>query len=474
MFRACPRAKGLILVGESAQFPSKDPKCSGKAASHSNSFTEGIADPRPCAGWWPSTDYPQWLNAVKKAVRRYQPDADIVFWTYNWGKAPEADRLALIRSLPKDVTLEATFEMYQLHSYPNHTMVQPDYSITFPGPGTYFSSEAKTAAECGLKLYTMSNTAGMTWDFGMIPYVPTPQQWFKRFDALRKANREWNLTGLMDSHHYGWYPSPVSECAKWSFWSPAVDLNQMLADIVKRDFGSAAAPEALDAYQAWSDAVASYTPGFDDQAGPLRTGPAYPFIFHPILYPHVEQQMKFPTTPQSTVGSAWIHAFYQPESVYGQSWCGRRIHEDIKNMTEVSKLWKKGVDLMHSALAKAPESKREYAGKLAGVGEYCHHAFLTMVNTKRWWVLNKKLEIEGDEAAANALLDQMISLIEEERKNVEETLPLVEQDSRLGWEPSMDYICDPAHIRWKLRQLDNLQKNTIPTFRKSVSVSPEM
>jgi len=38
----------------------------------------------------------------------------------------------------------------------------------------------------------------------------------------------------------------------------------------------------------------------------------------------------------------------------------------------------------------------------------------TMVHVKRWWLLNKKLEIESDSARANVLLDEMLELIEAE------------------------------------------------------------
>lgn len=471
VFKNCPRAKGLILVGESAQFPSKDPNCSGKAAG-SNADNEGIADPRPCAGWWPSSDYPQWLNAVKKAVFRYAPHADIVFWTYNWGRAPEKYRLELINSLPDDVSLEATFEMFETHEYPNHTTVQPDYSITFPGPGKYFATEAKAAHRRGLRLYSMTNTGGMTWDFGAVPYVPVPQQWFKRFVAMNKAHKDWNLSGIMDAHHYGWYPSLISECAKWSFWTPAQDMDSILRQIVERDFGKDASKDVIAGYKAWSDAMDSYSPGFDDQAGPLRTGPSYPFILAPVLYPHVEQKMPFPMTGNAYAN--WINAFYITESIYGQSWCGLRVHEDMKIMSAAWKKWEKGMMLMRRALEKVPPKKLENAKKMIGVGEFCCHAFLTMLHTKKWWVLNKKLEVEHNVKTANKLLDEMCEIIRKERKNVEETLPLVERDSRLGWEPSMDYICDPAHIHWKLRQLDNLENNTLRMYRKSVAIRPEM
>jgi len=77
-------------------------------------------------------------------------------------------------------------------------------------------------------------------------------------------------------------------------------------------------------------------------------------------------------------------------------------------------------------------------------------------------LLNKKLEIEYDFQKANELLDKMTEIIESEFKNVSKTMPLVEADSLLGWEPSIDFCCDPAHLEWKIRQLTNLREHTLP------------
>ena len=471
VFKACPGAKGLILVGESCVFPSRDERTTGKRFSESNRENSGLADPRPSPGFFPCRDYPEWLNAVKKAVRRYAPAADIVFWTYNWGREKEDVRVDLIRTLPLDISLEVTFEMFEKHTYANHTMISPDYSITFPGPGAYFRSEAEAAHERGLRLYSMTNTAGMTWDCGVIPYVPVPQQWFKRFDAIACAHEKWNLSGLMESHHYGWFPSVICECAKWSFWSPRPDMNQLLRRIAVRDFGGEAADLVIAAWEKWSNAINSYMPGFDDQAGPLRIGPAYPFIFHPVLYPHTEQKMSFPTTPQSAVGDSWLHAFYQPEHIYGHSNCGRRIPEDVRMISGAVRTWEEGVVLMEKALATVPREKQHAAGLHAGVGEFFLHTLRTMLGIKQWWLLNKRLELEYDSEKANTILDEMEALLRDEEENVRETLPLVDADSRLGWEPSMDYMADREHLEWKLRQLDILRGKTLPAYRKTVGLN---
>jgi hypothetical protein len=320
----------------------------------------------------------------------------------------------------------------------------------------------------------MSNTGGLTWDMGVLPYIPVPQQWFKRFAELHKAGNKWNLSGLMESHHYGWWPSVVSECAKWSFWSPDADMNEILHKIAVRDFGSKAAGLVVEGWQKWSDAIGSYTPGFDDQSGPLRVGPAYPFVFHPCLYPHVEQHMKYPSNPSAHFGAEILQPFYNPEHIYGHTACGRRFAEDIKIMSKSLGMWIEGDNLMDKAIAATPARKQEMASKIIGVGRFFGHGLRTMLHIKRWWLLNKQLEIEYDFDKAGRIMDEMQEIIMAEIENVNGTIPLVEADSRLGWEPSMEYMADKWHLEWKLRQLDNLLNHTMVAYRSTLCKNPTL
>ena len=128
---------------------------------------------------------------------------------------------------------------------------------------------------------------------------------------------------------------------------------------------------------------------------------------------------------------------------------------------------------MQKALEKVPEDKYVNAAKMAGVGAFCGNSIRTMLHTKRWWLLNKRLEIEYDFGKANAIIDEMVDLVHAEKANVEATIPLVEVDSLLGWEASMDYMCDKQHLQWKLRQLSNLL-HTLAVYRKSLSLQPDM
>ena len=82
-------------------------------------------------------------------------------------------------------------------------------------------------------------------------------------------------------------------------------------------------------------------------------------------------------------------------------------------------------------------------------------------------MLNKQLEMEYDSTKANGLLDEMLKLIEAETENVKKTIPLTEADSRLGWEPSMDYVGGTWHLKWKLYQLNDLKEHMIPAYRET-------
>ena len=235
LFEKCPGLKGFTLVGESIGFPSKDPNVQG--ALLKDTFNDGIPSGKVSAGWYPCSDYPKWLQLIQKTIRKHKPDADIVFWTYNWGYHPKEKRVPLVKSLPKGINLQATFEMF--HRYELDGIVEEcaDYTVSYEGPGEYFASEAEAAKESGIKLYSMTNTGGLTWDFGVIPYEPFPYQWMRRYKEMEKAHDKWGLQGLMESHHYGFYPSFISKHSKWVFSEPRVNPEEMLITILKSEFG---------------------------------------------------------------------------------------------------------------------------------------------------------------------------------------------------------------------------------------------
>ncbi|MGI8913850.1 MAG: hypothetical protein ACR2JY_08710, partial [Chloroflexota bacterium] len=408
-------------------------------------------------------DYPQWLNLLKRVIRQHSPEADIIFWTYNWGYAPEEDRLALIRNLPTDITLQVTFEMFEQRQHEGITNVCVDYTASFVGPGRYFSSEAQVAHERRLKLYTMCNTGGLTWDFGVIPYEPIPYQWARRHAALRRARDDWGLSGLMESHHYGWWPSFVSDLTKWAYWTPSPSPEETLVAIARRDFGAAGAPHALDAWQHWSDAIQDYIPTNEDQYGPFRVGPSYPLVFR--------SGANLPAADYAMFGNRIVNTSYQPHDSGRQSLGVARFPVEIRSLQRMAERWQQGLDCLEQAISQAPERQRPAGEIMLGLGRFMLHAIRTTIHCKEWWLLKQRLFSEADSTRAAAFLDELTVLAEAEIANTEATIPLVEADSRLGWEPSMEYMTDAAHLRWKIAQVRRVLDSEFPTYRQSLDLT---
>ena len=459
LFRECPGLKGVTLVGESVEFPSTDSHVSPGTWRETN--VDGIPTGKRSSGWYPCEDYPIWLNFIKKIIRKYQPDADIVFWTYNWGWAPEDARIKLIESMPTDVSLQATFEMFETRMYDGKVGACDDYTLSFEGPGKYFESEAVAASKKGVPLYSMTNSGGLTWDIGVIPYEPMPYQWMRRFEAMRKAHDEWGLQGIMESHHYGFYPSFISKLGKHAFMEPREDIGEILKRILVSEFGQENYELVDKALQCVSEAITHYVPSNADQYGAFRIGPSFPFLFG--------LDIQIPSDPDAIFGSRIVKTRYS----HGPSSStftrvvpmGLRILQECESLEKMLACMENGVKL----LCAAPE--RNY--KLDELTNLCHfiqNCVRTGLHAKRWHVLVCKANATFEAESLSGIYAEMDELLNAEREVVLDTIPLVEMDSRLGWEPSMLYMTDKWHLEWKLRQLDYVQNHELAICRRCVSL----
>lgn len=445
LFECCPGFKGVILVGESVGFPSHDTRV---APENKMSQKDGIPYLKPRPGYFPCSDYPLWLDLIKNTIRAHKKDADIVFWTYNWGYADAKERLELIEALPTDITLMVTYEMFESYKLGLIKQTVADYSLAFPGPGFYFISEAEVAKKRGIKLYAMTNTGGLTWDMGTIPYEPMPLQWMKRHQGLREANGKYGLCGLMESHHYGYWPSFIGELAKQNFIKENSDLNVNLRNVIKMHFGLENTDEIIKALKKWSDAIANYTPTDADQYGAFRCGPSYPLCLVKAVKPptadfaHFGNRILFTTYP----------ADYAPNTILP---CGRgmlpslRINGELKALYKMQKLMEEGL-----AILKEIDNPSEEFAYLVNLGEYICTCVQTGIHAKEWYMLTGKLKIETNRSKVLKMIEEVKGMLLSEKENALRALDAVKKDSRLGWEPSMDYIGGVEAIEWKLRHLE--------------------
>lgn len=445
--RAYPEAKGYIFVGESCHFPSKDPRTNGKAWP--DKPEEG--DTRPYPGSYPCSDYPDWLKGVKAAIDRESPDADIVFWTYNFGNKPEDVRLELLRKMPKDVSLLITFEMFEESVKSNGMRSRVwDYSISDPGPGGYYLSEAVACGELGLKHYTMANTAGLTWDLGTVPYLPCPYQWKKRWDKLEVSHREHGLSGLMESHHYGWYPSVISELAKEAFTEGGLPFEEHIRGIAARDFGEQHVDAALAAWRGLSEAIADSFPCPQNLAGPYRIGPAFPFNFGGKRIEY--EDVPFPKASAYVKSYCWTYFNYMEDfaksrfpPVIKTDWEPDQIKLEIDLLTGMVQKSVAAADAFEAMIPALDARRAQKARKASDLARYMARCWTTVLHLKKGALATM--------AKNNAAIREIAKA---EYANKRATLKLVDRDSRLGWEPSMDYMGGRKVIEWSIRMMEKL------------------
>jgi hypothetical protein len=103
--------------------------------------------------------------------------------------------------------------------------------------------------------------------------------------------------------------------------------------------------------------------------------------------------------------------------------------------------------------------------RLINLGEFIVCIITTNLHMKKWYLTKRALEAVSTEEEAVVQLDKLTQIALAEIENAKAAIPLVEFDSRLGWEPSMEYVCHRENIEFKIRHLQYVLDNEIPTLR---------
>ena len=456
LFRDIKGLRGMVFVGESIEFASNDPHVAKRRISERPA--DGIPDGKITPGWWPCEDYPEWLALVRDSIRAESPDADVVFWTYNFGYVEEKYRTALIKTLPTDISLLVTFEMFDTYPMGEGEGMVMDYTISHVGPGKYFLSEAKIAKERGIRLYSMVNTGGRTWDFGVIPYEPFPYQWNKRHEKLLEAREKYGLAGLMESHHFGFLPSFISRITKSTYTLGATRFEDKLRELAV-EFAGAEWQKFIDGIKLVSESIEYYVPSDENQYGPFRIGPAYPLC--------LARELRLPNEPGVHHGNGIYATMGRNYDDWGRHDCySLRIKAEIEAAKKSRKLVHDGLAILRTI--KSPSEELERIINLVAFIERC---YTTAINAKNFYIQRNRMLTAYTKPELERALNALEKIALAEIKNAKATIPLVRRDSAIGYEPSMAYQCDKRAIEWKLKQMDYMLDVELRLYRRSIDPS---
>ena len=294
-----------------------------------------------------------------------------------------------------------------------------------------------------------------------MPYEPFPQQWMKRYEEMRKCHEEYNLTGVMECHHFGYYPSFITEIEKLAFEYNSDTPENIIKRVIDK-FSEGQTDECIKAFDCWSKAIRLYMTTDEEQYSAMRVGPAYPLALG-----------IFPTAPESLQNEKLLFGGGITEEYHLIS--GRksseglftlhsvRMRTEMKILSDAIKLIRQGINIFRSLKRKNKEIKR-----LINMGEYMVCCFTTDINVKKMYIYRQKLFIAATNKEVKILIDGIRKLGQAEIKNGERALRIVDRDSALGYEPSMGYGGGRAHIEWKIRQVNNMITNELAIYENGV------
>jgi hypothetical protein len=253
-----------------------------------------------------------------------------------------------------------------------------------------------------------------------------------------KSAIEYGLSGVMENHHFGWWPSFLSELEKEAFTEGGMPFDEHIRLIAVRDYGEKNADAAVEHWKRWSEFAEDYIPTDANQYGPFRIGPAYPFTFgHPPA-----DYKSFPVKKYASNGPGicrfdYLRAGYVPQ-LTPERMDAEYMEKEIELLEPMEAAYAKGAQ----TFAAMPGEK---AARMANFAAYLAACTRTAINVKRGAVAFLAKDGAGVLAAARA-----------EYANAKAALPIVEKDSRLGWEPSMEYAGGPEQIAWKIGLMERL------------------
>ena len=265
-----------------------------------------------------------------------------------------------------------------------------DYSLSQIGPAEVTDAQIGEADKRGMKVYSKVDTFA-SWQFGTIPYLPCPQQWYKRYMALEK----YEVKGTLESWSSGYKPNFISELRAWTCWSDAPPMEELFSNMAARIFGEEGKAKAVKAWEYFSQAIqlvpdTGPNMGTNNAVGnplffqvpPLRTNTYYHSwtdfdkwmgYFGGQLNPYwpftVSRMVFYPDFTNKT----------NKAEEYARSATGIEADEKIKllpvflrYMNQAADKMEEGLKLYREAALIGPESKRQQAVREVVVAEQLH------------------------------------------------------------------------------------------------------
>ena len=431
----------------------------------------------------------EWSRAVAivaEECHRVNPAIDILPWEYNIDFRPQNVDMKryFVQQLPTDCTPLCTWEngkSFEMDGMKGHLR---DYSLNQVGPAEVTAAQIEEIRRRGMKVFCKADSFA-SWQFGTVPYLPFPQQWYERYQALERHG----VNGTLESWSSGYKPNVVAELRAWTCWDAAPSRDEILGALAARDFGAGGRDRVLAAWDLFSQAIrmvpdtgphmgtnsavgnpmffeeppprtATFTHSWTDHGAWIgymggKVQPAWPFtVFYLVFCPDFSNRSNRAESYARSVSGVQADPATPILPVF------------LKYLRAAARLMERGLKLYRSAALDSPAEKRGRALREVVVAEQIQRMLESSAAILEFEDLRLRQAAEADPARANEILDRMTALLRQEIRRTKLALLAATRDSRLGWQFEQDYVYTPYSLQEKLRVLQDTLRRQLPAARR--------
>ena len=428
IFKHAPLVKGFITIYDSEGFWYSGNMPSGLKACGIKRSEQEVAN--------------EILTTLDHAVHQYGGvDKDFIAENYN---VESHWVLSLFPLLPKDVIVMGDFNKGMVIERDGIKHQTEDYVMSAIGPPELFKDEYKSARANDLKIMTKTENS-VSQEFIFVPYIPCMEQFYQRIARMR----DYDLDGWFGNwFFYGFTSSRTEEMINRMSFDPAPSMQDLLQEQAQSDFGYKAAPYVLRAWHDFSAAlqVFPYSDGVARYPGPLQRGPSNPFFLDP------------------SVASFGRARAWQNDLKWTAPW-GPAITS--KYLTQVENWFAKGDAELEAARRVAPPQYGMAIDSEWRIGKTIQSSVRSDLNLIEWLKARDAFDVAKSPTERHSALQNMTSVTAKELDNSRQILPLLEQDSRLGYASDgaglvRGGLFTPELVLWKIGEMEDLLVRVLP------------
>lgn len=401
-----------------------------------------------CALRTPTEVAAEAINLISRGIRRAEPGAEVIAWTWSWyilGADPQED---LLERLDRNVTLMSDFDRGGRKKIAGRFFPVDEYSFAYIGPSPRFRKYFEAARARGLKVMAKIQTSN-THELAAVPYIPVPYQLAERYRRMR----EMGVSGYLGCWIFGGNASPMTKVAGIMSRADAPSPSEAVARVAREEFGTEAAPAVCRAWRKFSRAWREYPFSIPFlYYGPINYATAYPLRLESGSRPPTGAWLPLPRDEKGFLDLGentvtWLHPFGAETAV-----------EAFERLLAG---WREGVGILEAAAAGSPGNAR-----LAAETDLARHIMLSVtstINIISFYRLREQYRKTKSEKARKNALGEIASIFRAELNNAALDRELVSRNRELGYHAEahthLFTVRDLDHKMAVLREeLDRLEK----------------